>query len=317
MNRFVPGKEKDIAILSSPRSGSTWLMELISTQSRVTYRDEPDHRVLIDCHDLVRGMRTRWCYADLTADEWSIIKAYLLDDKRLRLFGPKMPWRDGDWIRANRRVLKFVRMAPLIQLFEEELGMSVVYLIRHPIPQILSSKKQGHIPQLDEFIGSPRFMRTHCTSHQRSIVENIALTGSIREQLIAEWSLVNLLPHRYLPMSAHSMWLTYEEIVAYPAQFQELLATRLGLTDAHAIQDRFRTPSKRSDMSDLRKKHAIFTYDTEEIMNSWRSVVSSRDEEILLEIAAELGVGIYEAGRNFPKSWPSLFSTASPTNLVK
>jgi hypothetical protein len=251
-------------------------------------------------------MPAHWCYVQPSSAEWMIIKEYLLDDDRLRIFGPKFPWSHGFSLNANRRVLKLIRMAPLIQLIQEDLGMSVVYLVRHPIPHSLSSIKRRHVPHLEEFIENSSFMRSHCTSRQRDIVTRIARTGSMREKFVAEWSLTNLFPYRYLPLGEHSIWITYEEMVMFPSRFEMLLDARLGLSDVPALQKRYQKPSKRADRSDKSWMQGVAANDKKILLRNWRSKISTSEEELLLELAADLGVGIYSTGEDLPVNWPSL-----------
>ena len=152
-----PGQLADVAVVSSPRSGSTWLMEMIATQTGMKYINEPDHKALLERHHALR-IAPRWLWLSLTRREKQDLAHYLLDDRRSGLFGPVNPLEGIHSWRTNRRALKLIRMTALVEWLDA-LGFETVYLLRHPIPQAQSCMHRRHRILLDDFLADPRFLQ--------------------------------------------------------------------------------------------------------------------------------------------------------------
>ena len=154
------GDQPDILILSSPRSGSTWLMELIGTQPGLRKIDEPLNKDILDYNRLL-PLATRWNYLGLTPAEERVLETYFQTDTDIHRFGPTNIFSKDYHFFTNRRVFKVVRANALIEWFSNDVGMDVVYLIRHPIAQSLSSLRRGHHCQINEYLDDEIFMRQY------------------------------------------------------------------------------------------------------------------------------------------------------------
>ncbi len=272
-------------------------MELVSSCPGVTFRDEPDHRSMIDTHELL-DINTRWAYGSLTADERRAFADYLRDDSRVRLFGPVLPWQVGWHWRVNRRVLKCIRMTAVIDLFVEDLGYDVVYLVRHPIAQALSSVRRGHLSRLDCYLGDPEFMADLGTDGLRTTVARLARSGNELELAVVDWCLAN---RKVLKAGPGQRWFvcSYEQLMTTPESVLPDLWRFLRLPGLEAALQRVSVPSKNSDPG---HRHAISgdASTRADLVGSWRRTVGPDEASRLMDIVALFGIDLYRADTDLP-----------------
>jgi len=108
LHRYVEGGGKDIVILSSPRSRSTWLMELLYAEPGVEFVDEPLNKDELDRFGLL-PIRTRWNYLALDASEEQEIKEYFCARRRMEQFPPLNILDPRFSFRTRRRAIKVIR----------------------------------------------------------------------------------------------------------------------------------------------------------------------------------------------------------------
>jgi hypothetical protein len=297
LNRYRPGALPDIALVSSPRSGSTWLMELLASCPGVSYRDEPDHRSMIDTHQLLE-INTRWSYGSLSPAERKAFVDYLSDDARVRLFGPTSPRCPGWQWQSDRRVLKIIRMTSVIDLFPTDLGYDTVYLVRHPIAQALSSLKRGHLSRLDCYLGDAHFLASLPDDEMRDQAWRTARSGNDLESLLVDWCLANRNP---LTAGPDAPWFScsYETLTLTPDAVLPELWAFLRLPDVNNVRRRVRVPSKNADP---RHTSAITGGNASRarMVSSWHSVIDRDEEKRLMEIVAVFGIDLYRAGSDLP-----------------
>ena len=297
LNRYAGGELPDIALVSSPRSGSTWLMELLASCPGVTYRDEPDHRSMIDTHQLL-DINTKWSYGSLSPAERGAFVDYLADDDRVRLFGPTSP-RDPGWQwKAERRVLKIIRMTSVIDLFPNDLGYDTVYLVRHPIAQALSSLKRGHLSRLDCYLGDAAFMAALPDEDMRDQARRSARSDNALESLLVDWCLAN---RNALTAKPDVPWFpcSYETLTLTPDAVLPELWDFLRLPNVDRVRRRMGVPSKNADprhTAEITGGHASRA----RMVSAWHTSVDVDEEKRLMDIVGTFGIGLYQAGSDLP-----------------
>lgn len=293
----VPSKRKNVCIISAPRSGSTWLMELILTQPGFRPCDEP-------CNLRKRAVARR-----LGINDWS----QLFDDSQLG--------RLGTYLRAfveNRYSAAFKNLRPgqkyyrpitnrvvfkVLHCCEHQvdwlcntLNAYAVLMIRHPIPVSLS---RDQLPRLQAFLGTA--FKELLSERQRIVAAEVMGRNERMEMAILDWCLQNVLPLEKFRDSLTVV--TYEQLVLDPIPALSILAQRLHLNSVDRMLATLERPSgsvSKSNAETARFFQAVEPQTKKWLVDKWRSRVSEEQEERLMQIVADFGIGIYKAGDVLP-----------------
>jgi hypothetical protein len=305
-----PGSQSDIAIVSSPRSGSTWLMETIATQPGMKYINEPDHKELLEYYHAL-NIVPRGIWLSLALRERQDLAHYLLEDRRSGLFGPANPFaRNHSW-RTSRRVLKLIRMNPVVEWLDS-LGFATVYLLRHPIPQAQSCIKRDHRLILDEVLADELFLR-YLGPEVASYVGRIYANGDLMLQYITQWCVENIVGLTS-PLAGKSFTLTtHELLVTNPLKEMERLAGLLRLENIDLLLKRISEPSRTTDSSSTAAVESIRAGESARLLEMWRRDLTQGEERRLMEPLRVFGINLYKVGEilpDIPQHWavvPEMF----------
>ncbi len=285
-----------VLVVTTPRSGSTWLMELIWGQ--------PGFKAISEPLDLRRAAVRRVlgirCWEELyAATSAERVEAYLrgLAEGRLRFLDPSPRLRH--WRPVTRRVvLKLLHgCEDRIPRLEEALGARVVLLLRHPIPVSLSRRE---LPRLRAFLASD--YAAHFHSEELAFARRLAERGDALERAVLDWTLQNALPLRMHRPS----WLvlSYEQLVLEPAPLLRRLAAHLDLPRPQRLETALARPSLTTRKSERSTAEVLRRGAGPErqryLVERWRERIPADREAALLEIPARLGVGVYRPGSALP-----------------
>lgn len=293
----TPGPLSDVTIVSSPRSGSTWLMEVIATQPGMKYINEPDHKDLLERYHALR-IAPRWLWLSLAPHERQDLAHYLLDDRRSGLFGPANPLAPSHSWRTSRRVLKLIRMTALVEWIDS-LGFATVYLLRHPIPQAQSCMKRKHRILLDAFLADVHFLQ-YLNSDIITYVRRISSDGDPMLQYVTQWCLENIVALGS-PLAGQGFALTtHELLVTDPAKELQRLAKVLSLAHVDLLLARVSEPSRTTDSSSAATLKSIRAGESSRLLDLWRRDLSPEEERRLLEPLQVFGINLYTCGEVLP-----------------
>lgn len=294
-----PGSPSEhIYIVSSPRSGSTWLMEALGLQPGFGCVNEPLHRRRLECLPAT-GFTPRWRYDHVRDDEADALRAHLTDPRRLKAFLNIHPLRPSYCRRPDRLVVKMVRAAPILGWIVDNLPGQVVYLVRHPVPQAISASRRNHTNRGREYLKRARQGTPPLTATQRDCVERHVESGDDLAQRVVEWSLENLAAVRYAQEHAAHSRLTvvrYEDNVRdFPAVLRRLDA-RLHLPDWTLSAPAATEPSRVTDSSTDASVAAIRDGNADHLIRGWRRGLTDERIRTLLSIPETLGIPFEPGG---------------------
>jgi len=294
INIHKPNKTPNIFIFSTPRSGSTWLRELLLTQPGFKCCDEPFN------------LRNYFARKYLNMSNWEEIYQPESESKIYKYFSKycngKLTFLDCyPFIRyyrllTYRIVFKIIHGGEdRINWFKNKFNGEVIYLLRHPIAVSLSRKQ---FPRLNAFINS-RY-KDHFTKYQIEYSKKIISLGTKLEKGILSWCLQN-----YVPLTqANEDWiiLSYEQMVLEPNKVWNFLKKRLSLSKIERIYKLLKRPSSTVYQSD-KKTRQIFSnnnYNPAWLIKKWKKKVGEEEEKKLMDILAIFGISAYKSGDFFP-----------------
>lgn len=285
-----PTRGDNIFIFATPRSGSTWLMEIILSQPGYRACDQP-----LDIRNpYVRRHLGVSNWVDLyQRDAQLLMLPYLqkICDGRIRGLGTLGPRHR---LVSRKLVFKIQNgWQDRIDWIRDTLGGQVVLLIRHPIAVTVSRKQ---LPRLQAFVESD-----YARHFDRDVLElagRIIQSGSFFEKGIVHWCFENSLPLR----SLQSDWafVTYEQLVTEPERVISYLAQKLDLRDVDRMMRVLSVPSRTITKSTAETQALVRGPSRRALISKWRRQVSEEEERVAFEIVRAFGIDAYELGRDMP-----------------
>jgi len=199
-------------VVSSGRSGSTLLAELLTSGSGMRLMFEPFRADLVP---LARAI-PRGRFLEPGAEDRALAAVVT------QIFSGRLRngWADTfNTCRLPRgRVVKEVRIANLLPWLTDRFPeVPAVYLLRHPVATAWSVAELGWEDELDQLLGQPDLMAGYFAPWRELITEVAATEGRSVVGLVLRWCLEN---HPAIavtpPGSAHVVF--YEDLVARPQE---------------------------------------------------------------------------------------------------
>lgn len=298
-NIHVHGNKPDIFIISTARSGSTLLMELLYNQRGVKIYDEP---LNINYPAVRRELQCNtWEEATLIPDRKIVYRRYFNRLRKNRIPELNIPiYRKFSRFVTSRNVFKVIHGAEdIIHWLQEEFNAQVLILVRHPIPTALSHKQFQRLPFLFQH---PEF-KTQFTREQIEHAEQIIQEGSHFEKAIVNWCIQN---RPFLVNGLDNSWCTvsYEDLTMFPEETFRYMQKKLQLESIKDIDKIIRQPSGSTVQSDKETKSFFEETDNSSdrkfLINKWRRRISSDNEKKIFETLELFDIDFYEYGNDFP-----------------
>ena len=294
-----PDGSTDVFLFSSPRSGSTWLMELIYTQPGFRWCREPfDLRKAVVKDHLSITEWEEFHSPQATEKFEPYIRSFVegkIRDRRIR-----HPRPFGQYYRplTRRTVFKILHAGEeRINWFRDTFQGQIVFLIRHPIPVTLSHEVH---PRLEAFVYSD--YADHFTQEQMGFARQTLAYGTKFECGILDWCFQNALPLQQ--RTDDWVVVTYEQLVLNPDPIITRLARRLDLPNPERVNNRLTVPSDSAMKSDATTQQRLKEGRSQELntwlVEKWRSKVSAEQEKRAMEILSIFNIDIYQMGSSLP-----------------
>lgn len=304
--RHRPGAKPNICLFCTRRGGSTWLMEIIGANRGILPLNQPV--------EIVTPNLTPYQFRRLPkfdgglivhpdADQEKALRAYTDDlmAGRIRVNAPYAFWRRDFQFRTDRLLLKIVGAKPMMDWFDRNYSVDMVYLVRHPIPQSLSCIRNAWPTTTrvylrnewfaDEVVADPALL---------AYAEDLERTGNDLERFVLNWIVENLYPLRVLADRPHWLALSYEECVVDQGRIFDEVCSRLDLTDKDRMRAAALRASRSSSLSSDSAVSAIRAGDREAQVAGWRTKVGADDQQRVARIFDRFGVTLYSATDPMP-----------------
>jgi len=295
-NVHRPDGRPNVFLYSTPRSGSTWLMELIWSQpgfktcNQALYLENPvvrKHLGISDWNELY------------SVDATEKLQSYLqqLCDGRLGFTNPN-PFRAYYRPITHRIVFKEIHASgDRINWVRDTFNARVVYLIRHPIAVTISTERW---PTLPAYLTSD--YRRHFSEEQLARAERIVTEGTDLERGVLSWCLQNAVPLR----EATEDWaiVSYEQLVLDPDPVIRELTDKLALPDPERMRRRLDVPSVNVKFKSTEETRRLLSEGDADkrpsLVEKWRKKVDGREEARVMKILDIFGLDVYRSGDALP-----------------
>ncbi|MDX1909025.1 MAG: sulfotransferase [Bacteroidia bacterium] len=296
------GPDKNIFIFSMPRSGTTWLMEIIATQPGFKIVNEPFNIR----KDVVRE--------HLGLDAWNPILDPAGRDKIAAYMNMFLEGKDNDprffryapfsefWKLKTDRILFKVLFAGegYFDWFKETFNGQILYLLRHPIPVSLS---RDVCPRLESFMTSG--YREHFTPDVMTFAEGIVQKGDKFEMAVLDWCFENAVPLRQV--QEDWMVISYEQMVLEPETILKELIWRCNFASPELMFARLDKASNSTAKSNAESQQVLLdskkmVENKRWLVEKWVKKVSEAQIDRTFEILDRFGIDFYVKGNVMPAS---------------
>lgn len=297
-NIHCPGDRPDIFIFATPRSGSTFLEELLFAQPRVKTYDEPI-TVNLPASRREPGATTWEELATLPDREERYFRFFdRLRHSRIKDMNTPL-YRPHGRLLTTRNVFKVIHGAEgMIPWFAETFNAQVVILIRHPIATALSHVL---LPRPQYFLQQPPLRRL-LSEAEVAFTKRIISEGDRFERSVLNWALqiVGLLRPGVAPDWAV---VSYEDLTVHPRQSFDYLQAKLCLQPIANIEALAARPSRTTYKITMTGEFlcaASSSGDRSFLIRRWTERVSAQQVKRCFEICGQFGLELYEDGNLFP-----------------
>jgi hypothetical protein len=283
-------------VFSLPRSGSTWLMELLATQPGFKFFNEP---LYLD-NKLVQNY--------LKINDWAALYEESANEKFYKYFDGIIkgkigflnpnPFTSFYRLKSSRIVFKIIHAGDdRINWFRDTFNGKIIYLVRHPIAVSLSRKK---VSNLDASLNSS--FSKNFNADQLAYAKMIVRSGTFLHQRMLSWCMRVSVVLRQ--RTADWAFVTYEQTVMNPSNVVEHLVKKVGLVDRDKFKNNLFVPSrvKHQSSADTQKFLESSSSNREYLISKWKDKVTDSEEGDLMEMLKVFDIDIYRSGQVMPVS---------------
>jgi hypothetical protein len=282
---LAPRPDRAVLVVSSGRSGSTWMAETLNWDNRWRVIFEPFDGVVIPS---TAGIAYRFLPPDDPAPEaYRIVDTVLAG--RLRNW-----WADNQNRKriATRRLVKEIRITNLVPWLARRFPeVPIVYLIRHPLA-VADSRMQldpDHAERSFKWWAVEPFEK-HRELWEGPLLPYADLIKTLRdsddwmERFVLRWCMENLVPiscydqHRALVVF-------YEDVVTDPEPQLRRILARLGLRFDPRILEGLHVPSAHSNQNRAAPRDPV------DRISAWSEGLDPSRRRHLLDIVSAFGLG--------------------------
>lgn len=277
-----------------PRSGSTWLMELIWSQPGFKYVNEP------------LNLKGDWLREKSGIDGFEELYSYSSKVKVIKYFQGfttgNQHFLDPNPLRkyyrplTNRIVFKVIHGGELfINHLAKECNGRIIYLIRHPIAVALSRKQ---LPRMEQLCSD--FVLDQFSADIKQYALDINRDGNELEQRILAWCIQNKLA--LLRRKSNWHLITYEQLTYNGEKIIDYLSESLQLPKKERMLKRLIVPSAVSVQSTAKDVDLMrgTGNDRLRLVAKWKKSLSITEIVSLMEICKKMNFNIYNED-GYPK----------------
>jgi hypothetical protein len=278
-----------------PRSGSTWLQELIWSQPGFKYANEPLNikESFLQKKSKIKGFNELY-----TEESRSKVISYFkkIAQGKIHVLNPS-PLRKNTRFFTSRVVFKVIHGGELfINDIALETNSKIVYLLRNPIAVSLSRKQ---LPRTKE-LTSPLVLSIF-NSREKNLINQIMDEGDPMKKRILMWCIQN----RLALLQRTNDWLviSYENLTVEPEIVIDKLVKHCNLPDTEKIFKSLNIPSAVTIQSDKSSVNLMQkTSDKRRgLISKWRTEVSESDAKKYFDICRKMNLDLYDFDSDLPK----------------
>lgn len=283
-----PDASSAILVAGSGRSGTTWLMSVLSSARGVQPIFEPLYPIASARARRLTGFRghdrrrlsSHYLRPEGDYPKWEPflrdaltgkVRSYWTDFERASVF-------------PSRFAIKLIRANLMLGFIYDHFRPSIVYITRHPCAVVSARVKLGWRSTVADILSQDALVEDHLRPHADRIAQETDPLGTHA----AWWAVENLVASTELATRPHYR-IAYEELCLRPVELAHDLAAWLEIRLPHRLDPIVDRPSRLS-----RKAHRELT--VEERLSRWKDQLNADEQRRVLSWARRLGLEEYDEG---------------------
>jgi hypothetical protein len=293
-NTHKPSGKPNVLLFSMPRSGSTWLMELVWSQPEFKAINEPLNLKGSWLQKKSRIQGFQELYSEY-ARQKTVNYFKGIAEGKYHFLNPN-PLRKNARFFTSRIVYKVIHGGELfINDIAQNTNSKVVYLIRHPIAVALSRRQ---IPRTQELTSD--FVMSHFDKKEQDYAKKMMLQGNDMEVKVLTWCIQNKLA--LSQKNKNWLLLSYERLTCHPEEVLNALAKHVELPNLDLMIESVNIPSAVSVQSEkdsvsLMKNESI---ERQKLISKWRSKVSKETQQKCFDVCKNMNFEVYTINDDLP-----------------
>jgi len=288
-----------IAISGTPRSGTTWLMEIFSKMPNYTYYFEPINPIWFP---QIRGVGFKSRTYLKPGTDWLDGEDYLKLAFTGRVFSLNPPIKSNlevlmhRWF-AKKLIIKFVRANRLLPWLAEKFHIrGIFFIIRHPCAVVASQLKTGFYayfkdtppykqvkPTLNDVINEA----TNIDVLDKKIIDKMKRYKTEEEVLTAIWCLDNYVPINH-PKPHPWTTVIYEKLIKDENEVVRLFKILGEKNIPKSAIENLKEPS----IMTLGRDHEMILK-TEKQLSKWKKALTNKQIERVLKVVKDFDLDFY------------------------
>lgn len=261
------GNEKDLVILSSSRSGSTWLVETLTQSNKFMIYNQPFDRLLNNNVYSNRLPEGNPYFVNISNKEKLKVEKFLDDILDDRIF-PNVQWRiwKNNSIFYKRKLLKVFFAKDLLSDIFLDKNFDLIYLLRHPISRALSNINYNYPNGCEYLIYNNKISDTIGRNNMKYLKKNYKHYSKLSKHILG-WFLENyLLLISKGKLENNILYIHYEDMIHNPEIISEELHKHFGLQKL-VFLDKPSSTTKKDELEtlSLRRRAASYNYNLSQL----------------------------------------------------
>ena len=329
-NKLIFSKKKinpkdNILIIGSPRSGTTWLMEILQLLPNYTYLSEPINPILFP-EAFTIGFTSRtylpidndWPSGERHLDK--IFRGHVMNhpiparlkdaennqpnysppsfQKQLQDLYKLQPKTLINHLFAKKLVVKFVRLNRLLPWISQRFQLrGIIFIIRHPCAVIASQLNTGFCgyhpssPPYTDIYPSLEMLLHEASKIEGlspNVLQKLKEIKTREEILAATWCLDNLIPLSHAKPYPWTV-VTYEKLIKEGEQELKRIFHEIG--QKTIPPDCYKYLKKPSKLTTEQEQHIVTQRDKQ--LSKWKKKLSEEQIKRILSVVSDFGLDFY------------------------
>ena len=302
-------ENQPILLVSSPRSGSTWVAQILSRAKNIYWVNEPLNPNSLYSRYLIR--QKKWFryiapdlnprefqdFGKLTDHRWPTLGAVLKSKSahRRAMFGLfRSRWKAR--LAGKRALIKDPFACYSSEHIAKEFGARVVVLLRHPAGYVSSMRQRKWYVRYDEMLEQQMLMRTHLSLYRREM-SRIAETGTgdVVESLSLCWRILYESLKKFMDRNPDWIAVRYEDLCSDPRAGFAKLFQGLGIEMTDDVAELIdsttsaENPVRTEDPMHIRR-------DSYAVANLWKQQLTRTECETIRRVTGDVMDRFYPEG---------------------
>ena len=288
-----------ILIVGSPRSGTTWLMEIFENIHGYTHLFEPLQKLWFPSSIKVGFNRRPYLPPEEDKPEYEVYLRKILTGQivsRYPPFGINLEMVINRLF-SKKLIVKSIRLTRLLPWIDKRFQLrNITYIIRHPCAVIASQIKTGFSGYQNDYNYTNRFPSkdviiaeaSNIDIIDSSLIKKLKRIKTIEEVLATAWCLDNYVPLYYLDSQKWNM-IVYEKLVTDGEPELRKLFGEIGEEDSTDLAiNQLKKPSMLTIEKDPK---TVLSTDIQ--LSKWKKSLSKDKIKRILSIVEDFGLNFY------------------------